>query len=237
MMDTVHETNAYTGVDNLEVLTEAVNYNAYLFSLITKNVPSYAKVLDFGAGRGDFAFKVQGGSRPVLCVEPDPFLSTQLQARGLNTIDSLAHVEDNSIDFIYSFNVLEHIKDHQATLAEMYRVLKPGGQLLLYVPAFQCLYSAMDAKVGHHRRYTQVTLRPLLLEQGFTITQSRYADAGGFFASLVYKWIGNKSGDINTSSVRFYDRYLFGLSRKMDKLGCQHCFGKNLMMLSQKDGA
>lgn len=76
---------------------------------------------------------------------------------------------DRTADLIYSYNVLEHIKDDVLILKILKEKLNPGGVLLLYLPAFQCLYSSMDKKVGHYRRYTRPRLMSLLQQSGFVI--------------------------------------------------------------------
>lgn len=53
---------------------------------------------------------------------------------------------------LYSLNVLKHTANDSEVARELYRMLKPGGRLLVYVPAFSCLYSAMNRKIGHQHR-------------------------------------------------------------------------------------
>jgi hypothetical protein len=118
-------------------------------------------------------------------------------------------------------------------LRELHSKLKPGGKLFIYVPAFQLLSSAMDKKVGHCRRYGRAELTDKVNAAGFRIVDSRYADSLGFLASLVYKWQGNDSGDINRGALKVYDRFVFPLSRAIDVFASSFV-GKNLTLVAEK---
>ena len=128
--------------------------------------------------------------------------------------------------------MLEHIEDDLAALVELGRCLKSDGRLLLYVPAFDLLYSPMDARVGHFRRYRRRSLAEKLEQAGFRVDVARYADSLGFFATLVYKAVGDASGALDPRAVRTYDRWLFPLSRLLDRaLG--GLVGKNLLVVAE----
>ena len=148
-------------------------------------------------------------------------------------MSDISDVQDGWADVIYTVNVLEHIEDDRAILRTLYSKLKSGGKLFIYVPAFQLLYSAMDKKVGHYRRYGRAELKSKVKDAGFRITDSRYADSLGFLASLVYKWQGNDSGDINRGALKAYDRFVFPLSRTIDVLTSSFV-GKNLSLVAEK---
>ena len=126
-----------------------------------------------------------------------------------NVLDSLEMLPDGSVDFIYSLNVLEHIENDTAIAELFYKKMKPGGILYLYLPALSCLYSSMDKKVGHYRRYSKESLKHLLKEEKWNVSELRYADFLGFFATLAFKVFGNKNGNISQGSLKFYDRFIF----------------------------
>ena len=93
----------------------------------------------------------------------------------------------------------------------------------------------MDRKVGHFRRYRMGDLTARLVDAGFRVGTARYVDCLGFFVTLLYRFVGSRSGDINASSVRAYDRLVFPLSRALDRL-FGPLFGKNLMIVGQRPG-
>ena len=223
----------YTGTDNLEIMAEAKNYNNYLIKLIEKNIPKNSKVLDFGAGIGTFASILQKKGYEVICIEPDKKQLKKIKEKSILSFQKLDQIEDNSLEFIYSLNVLEHIEDHLDTLKELRSKLKPGGIILLYLPAFNLLYSSMDKKVGHFKRYDKKIVKKLALDTPVNIEKIYYVDSLGFFATLLYKYKGDKNGDINKKALIIYDGVVFPLSRIFDFI-FRRFFGKNIFFILKK---
>lgn len=217
----------YSGRDNLEVMEEAINYNKFLLDLILLSAEKNDLLVDFGAGNGAFSFPLSAIGYRVICVETDPVLSIEIAKHGLTVLNDLEQVEDESISYLYSLNVLEHIENDSEIMALWYRKLRPGGKMIVYVPAFQILFSSMDRKVGHVRRYSKVELCRKLCHAGFEITESRYADSIGFIATLIYKWIGRKDGAIDPKMLKIYDHWIFPFSRLLDVI-TYRVWGKNV---------
>lgn len=232
------EDQAYSGVDNLEVMAAAHRYTEFLCRLMESagGAAARGKVADFGAGTGLFASLWRQRATQVTCIEPDPELRRRLAAQGFVTAEGAAAIADASQDFIYTLNVLEHIDDDRAAVRELHRMLKPGGRLLVYVPAFPVLYSAMDRKVGHLRRYRREALVQLLREGGFTVEDSAYADSLGFFVSLLYRFVGSKDGGISLPALLLYDRAVFPVSRLLDRL-FGRLVGKNVFAVAVRPPA
>jgi SAM-dependent methyltransferase len=119
----------------------------------------------------------------VVSVEPLPEGAASIASAGgvvfCSTLQDLK-LPSNSIPAISLFDVLEHLEDPTVLLQEIHRVLKPGGFLLVSVPAFQFLWSAEDEALGHFRRYSKASLKNLMGSEGFSVLSTRY-----FFASLV----------------------------------------------------
>jgi SAM-dependent methyltransferase len=72
-------------------------------------------------------------------------------------------------DAIGMFDCLEHIEQHDLVVAEARRALRPGGRLLVTVPAGPRLWSGLDEAMGHVRRYTRTELRSVLQRNGFQV--------------------------------------------------------------------
>ena len=83
--------------------------------------------------------------------------------------------DDGSFDLVTAFDVLEHLDDDGAGLAEMRRVLVPSGHLLLTVPAYRFLWSVHDESLGHRRRYVASELHSKLNNAGFVVVRRSYA--------------------------------------------------------------
>lgn len=226
------EAAAYAGVENLEAMEVAENYNRFLLELILERLDDGSSVLDFGAGLGHFSRELARRGHAVTAIEADPELSARLASDGLCVRQSLAEVPPRSLDFIFSFNVLEHIEDDLGTLVELEQRLAPGGSLLLYVPAFELLFSAMDRAVGHLRRYRREQLVELVERAGLRVKDARYADCLGFLAALVYKVTARGRGELSKASVESYDRLVFPLSRRLDPLFARVA-GKNLLLVAE----
>lgn len=223
----------YTGVDNLEMMALATNYNEFLMRQVIRHKVGDGPFVDFGAGTGTFAVDLRGRGNDVECVECDTALHASLCQRGFKAVRDVTELPSNSVDYFFSLNVLEHIEDDAGVMKQVYDRLKPGGRFYVYVPAFNVLFSSMDRKVHHFRRYRFNNMLPPLKAAGFEIEKANYVDSIGFFVSLLYKWIGNKNGDLNKGSLLFYDRVLFPISRVMDFF-LSKVMGKNLEVVARK---
>jgi SAM-dependent methyltransferase len=78
------------------------------------------------------------------------------------TVPILTAWPDEPFDLVLLMDVLEHIEDDAAALAQTWAKLKPGGHAFITVPAFAFLWSRHDEVLGHHRRYTRDSLQRLL---------------------------------------------------------------------------
>lgn len=223
----------YTGTENLEVMADAVNYNRFLVSLIQNESRLDEKIVDFGAGIGTFAKAVSIGGYQVHCIEPDNRQLARILESDLTASSDLTSLENESVDLLYTLNVLEHIEDDVSALKACHDKIKLGGRLLIYVPAFQILYSSMDRNVGHFRRYTRSELSEKVRAAGFDIIKNEYVDCAGFLASLLFKILGNNSGTINRRALVAYDRYVFPLSRLGD-IAFNKVFGKNVFLIARR---
>ncbi len=102
--------------------------------------------------------------------------------------------DDDQYDLVTSFDVVEHLRLDLPALKELHRVCRPGGHLLLTLPAGPALYSSFDCVAGHLRRYNRKDVIELLTRSGFQPERiSRYAT---LMHPLVryYSWRGNMTG-------------------------------------------
>jgi SAM-dependent methyltransferase len=223
----------YSGIQNLEVMQEAHNYNGYLLNLVLSEGRGAPLALDFGAGIGTFASELRKYGTRVICVEPDRSLRRRLLLNDFEAHESLEPIPEKSVAYIYSLNVLEHIEDDLEALGELYRRLVPGGTLLIYVPAFEILFSSADKRIGHKRRYTKAVLVRRLEMAGFEVDQARYVDSLGFWVALLFKIIGNKEGRVSPLGLKIFDKWVFPLSITLDHV-MSHVAGKNILVVAHR---
>jgi len=223
----------YSGTENLEVMAEARRYNEYLLSLVLAYKGGADKLVDFGAGAGTFTQPLHELGHDIVAVEPDNELRETISSRGIPAVASLDALQDNSLSFVYTLNVLEHIEDDLTILKLLRRKLCPGGSVLIYVPAFQVLFTSMDRKVGHLRRYTRAQLRQRLTEAGLEVEELRYVDFMGFFATLFFKLFDRGEGTINKRALILFDRVVFPVSLVLDKI-FSSVLGKNVLAVARR---
>lgn len=223
----------YTGLDILKALEAAENYNSLLLRLVTRGAGENLSALDFGAGIGTFSKLLRNKGFDVSCVEQDEHLARKLTGTGFHTLTTLDTIDNESLAYVFSLNVFEHIADDRSVLRALAQKLKRGGRLLIYVPAFERLRTTLDDKVGHHRRYTKSSLRQLAQSAGLRVLESRYVDCLGYAAALVFKVLGNRQGDLSPAAIRIYDRYVIPVSRRLDYFSGT-LFGKNVYVFCRK---
>jgi 2-polyprenyl-3-methyl-5-hydroxy-6-metoxy-1,4-benzoquinol methylase len=182
----------------LEVLGSATNYLSWIGELCDPFLGR--EVLEVGAGRGDLTEGFAQG-RVVTATDLSPAFLEALQARfagnpnvRVGTLDLEEFVPGDRYDAVVMINVLEHIEHDIAALEALRGALRPGGHLVIWVPAFQALYSDMDRRIGHYRRYTRASLEARLVAAGYTIAESRYVNSLGMVAWFVFcRLLGQES--------------------------------------------
>ncbi|MEI2777732.1 MAG: class I SAM-dependent methyltransferase [Tetrasphaera sp.] len=130
------------------------------------------RALDIGAAGGGNSRDLKAAGWQVLALEYGAEGAQVGRERGLDVIRADATalpVADESLDLVLAYDVLEHIRDHDAAVAQVRRTLTPDGCFLVAVPCDPRLWSAHDVAVDHVRRYTKATLTDLLQRGGFTI--------------------------------------------------------------------
>jgi SAM-dependent methyltransferase len=87
---------------------------------------------------------------------------------------------DDTFDVVSAFDVIEHCEPESIALREVHRVLRPGGHVLMAVPAYQWAWSDHDVANGHHRRYTRERAAAAVTAAGFTVDRTTHAFATVF---------------------------------------------------------
>jgi len=148
--------------------------NAWLrFDVVDRLLPAgVTDVLEIGCGQGALGVRL-ARRYEYLGVEPDAssceVAQRRMAAAGRGEVRNIAVADlgDERFDLACAFEVLEHIEDDAAALRDWATRLRPGGWLLLSVPAHQSRFGPADELVGHFRRYDPAAMSALLTECGF----------------------------------------------------------------------
>lgn len=150
-------------------------------------------LLDCGAGTGRFAQEMEASCRVLVLDDHKEalellrkrFRSEQVIALGAEGVP----LPDGSVDYVTALDVLEHIEDDRAAVRDMHRVLKPGGVLLVTVPASMALWSDWDEVLHHHRRYDRAQLKGLFAGPEWELLHVNYTNVLAYPAIwLVRRW-------------------------------------------------
>ena len=222
----------------LEAMSIAVNYHRWILDEFAPYLGE--NVAEVGAGNGSVSKLIL--ERPVkrlTAFEPSqnmfPLLREALAGEGraavVNDFFGPRHAQAG-FDSIAYINVLEHIEDDRGELAGALKALKPGGHLLVFVPALSWLYSDFDRQIGHFRRYRKKGLAALAGDAGFTIVSARYFDLAG-----VIPWYVNfvlLRNSIGSGSVSLYDRLVVPVMRNVERMVTPP-IGKNVLLVARKN--
>ena len=201
---------------DLEQLAAARGLCDWMFAQVEDAVgPTVAEV---GAGIGTFTARLlDSGAERVLAIEPEPACAAELERRFGG--DPRVHVARETLpsspalsglagqcDLVLCQNVLEHIEDDSAAAAAMAAALRPGGGLVLLVPAHPRLFGALDRSYGHFRRYDRPRLEAVVRGTGLELDRLHSFNLLG----VPGWWAKNRIGDgaIGAGPLRAYEALL-----------------------------
>jgi SAM-dependent methyltransferase len=201
-----------------------------LADLIRRRItlPPQARILEIGCGTGHNldmlgrfgtvdAIEIDGAARAIA--------SSRLGRRvGDAPLPDLPGIDDARYDLIAVLDVVEHIADDRAALASMARKLRPGGSILITVPAFQWMWSAHDVVNHHHRRYTKKMLRRAVADAGLQLRFLSYFNSLLFPLAAASRLAGRLTGK-KDSDDKLPPRPLNALFETLFKLE-RHAIGR-----------
>jgi SAM-dependent methyltransferase len=136
------------------------------------------RVLDVGSGTGALLSELQR-TRTAVGLDYSPLAVAFCRERGLDRLvvgdASRLPFRPDAFDAVVSLDTLEHVEDHEGAVAGIARTLRPGGVLVLNVPAFRWLWGPHDVALMHHRRYTKSEVRALLERHGLRVERLSYS--------------------------------------------------------------
>ncbi len=131
-------------------------------------------ILNAGCGSGELSFQLAQAGHRVLGIDPEleHVRVAEQKARVINrrncsfVVSSIEDFQPTApFDCVIATDVLEHIQDDRAAFEKLISFVKPGGLVIITVPAGQWLFGYHDESLGHFRRYSLTTLRRLVNER------------------------------------------------------------------------
>jgi SAM-dependent methyltransferase len=151
------------------------------------------RILDLGCGTGGASLVLHRYGDPVAfdrvsgayALAPDrPYTH-----RVIGAADQPLPFADGSFDAAVALDVLEHLDDDVAAARELGRVIRPGGYLIVFVPAFQILWGYNDEYSHHRRRYRARQLAGVIARGPFRVLERGYFNLSLFLPTLAARWL------------------------------------------------
>jgi SAM-dependent methyltransferase len=165
------ETSQY---DTMRSLEDTHWWYRTLRSLVLHNLVPGQKILDAGCGTGGMLARLDGFDPVGIDVSDRAIAHTKARGQGRVCRASICALpfREGSFDAVLSLDVIYHrqVVDDAAAVAECARVLRPGGTLLLHVPAYEWLSGAHDRATHGIRRYTRERVRSLVEGAGLDVS-------------------------------------------------------------------
>lgn len=225
----------------LEDLGHVPNYNDWIVEQFAPLL--HGRTAEIGAGLGTISERLRPCVDNLELVEPSPDLAQRLAQKfdgdsGCTVIAQpveswLETIGSDVLDCVVMVNVLEHIENDHAAVQGFYEALKPGGRLLIFVPALPFLYSKLDKVFGHFRRYTRKSLGTCIGQAGFQIEKLRYFDISGVLPWWVLNTVLGKTS-FNQPMLTVYDRVVVPPTRFVESILAPP-LGKNLVLIAVKE--
>jgi SAM-dependent methyltransferase len=240
-----HDAAQYEGQD-LEALADLPHYTGWIMRGFAQHLRG--RTLEVGAGTGSFSARYVDRVDEAVLLEPARNLYPALRARfaGKSHVQAVSGLLEEWIrrsparggfdgrpfDAVVMVNVLEHIADDHDTLRTLGELLRPGGKLLVFVPALPWLYGSLDALVHHYRRYTRSTLARAVDSAGLELLSLRYFDLAGVLPWYITGRVLQQR-HFSAGAAHIYDRLIVPLASRLERW-LPLPLGKNLICVAQR---
>ena len=212
-------------VEDLRQMARAQNYQRWQFQMVAPFLRG--EVLEVGGGIGNFTPQLAGVAQFLTSLEPNEYCFNQLREKVAPlknvavhrvTVEGLQQVipPGKKFNAVVMMNVLEHIKDDRAVLAELKKLLAPDGCIVVLVPAGQWAFGAVDVRLGHYRRYTKASARQLAAGLQLELETLRYYNFVGIWG---WWWNARFAKRMNQSDaqIRLFDGWIVPVLSRLEK--------------------
>ncbi|TPG44742.1 class I SAM-dependent methyltransferase [Flavobacterium pectinovorum] len=199
-------------------------------NLINGEQSQKGKILDIGAGTGDFLLTAKNDGWETVGVEPSERAKNIAIQKGISFVDEISDLENNSFDVITMWHVLEHVPNLEFQIQELKRLLKPTGTLIVAVPNFKSydakyyneFWAAYDVPI-HFWHFSKKAIQSLFEKVDMKLEKVLPMKFDSFYVSLLsekYKtgkmnyirafFVGLKS-NLKASNTKEYSSHIYVL--------------------------
>jgi len=221
-------------------IKNADNYTRWIVSSFNKYIGD--AVLEVGVGHGNYKSIIR--TKFYCSVDIDKHVIEEAQKQDINghyiEVDVVSpsfvqKTKDIRVDTIILVNVLEHIEDDKIAINNLLSLLTSGGHLIIFVPAFQSLFSNMDNLAGHFKRYTKKSVMELMQSFNLKIIKNEYFNPIGGIGWWVNKHLkhNNLDSKIINNQIAIFDKYIVPISKMFNPI-TKSFFGQSLLVVIKK---
>ena len=208
-------------------------YRKYQYDLISSHIGE--SILEIGSGDRSFTKLIElnhPNIKKFYSIEPSETLTKLYENKYIfskvftfevKDLFDLIPDKDDLFDTIIMIHVLEHVQFDEKAITHLAKMLKPGGKLLIEVPALPFLFSVHDQALGHYRRYEKKSLKSIINANRFIIRKMWYQDPIGVIGSFLYfkvkkiKLKSEKGVQLVKNQGQFYDKYIIPFESFLEK--------------------
>jgi len=180
-------------------------------NLINSEQPEKGKLLDIGAGTGDFLLTAKNNGWETIGVEPSERAKNIAKQKGISFVEEIGSLENNSLDVITMWHVLEHVPNLEFQIQELKRLLKPTGTLIVAVPNYksfdanhyQTFWAAYDVPI-HFWHFSKKSIQLLFERVDMKLEKILPMKFDSFYVSLL-------SEKYKTGKMNYIKAFLIGL--------------------------
>jgi 2-polyprenyl-3-methyl-5-hydroxy-6-metoxy-1,4-benzoquinol methylase len=241
IMNKVKNIDTYS-TEALEVMAQAPSFNQWMYEVIRPYISG--RILEIGSGTGNISqYFINAGDMITLSDYNQNHLKIlNGKFSSYNNVCDILQIDisenniashsnlSKSFDTIFLLNVLEHIEKEDLALKNCNGLLKTGGKIIVLVPAYSYLFSKMDERLEHFRRYTTTSLEKVLRANGFATNKKFYFNSlgiAGWFWNKIFK-----KTEISKAKITSFN-FLVPFAKFLDMLFL-HRIGLSAVIVAEK---